>query len=704
MTASRAWEGGVPKAAPYMPSLQCGITPGVRPHPGSNMDHTESIRQIGRVVAEYRGRRGQVLTQDKLAELLSLTRTKIAHLEEGRELPPPDELSQVCRHLEIPEHLWLIATHPFYLSAMHFESLLSELIGRHADHTALDGIDQLQAVERIQTLFDGHLSEVQSHAQFNSVMVVYGERPTTKEFFSHYLGVEAFRDMDALTDKVRRFQSDAMRLYGNFRRAWTRMSRITPLSKELETLQPVSLHQFESRTPFASIREIPPDRLPQLGYIAVNRIKEQNRERSELAKYLVELSEAVDERGTADALQELPAKRRRRIQTLLRKFEIDGIELEHGLFSRIDAELLRAEAARIVPEQNDLIQIEETQKQGLQNLAAYLTEPYLDVYVATSMRDDADFISVNSFAKQLFSQDEVRKLHLRYFNPTQSWIGDRVSKGLVEALMLRRSRVTVYMAQKGDTFGKDSEASVALGQGKTVIVYVPRLFDHDSHIDSEQLFQMSDKVLDQELHRLKLDVEEGVDQKGKARLALQSQLRSVSDETMKRIVFNHWADFDLYGELVKIASENLKKACYAFLRAVRTSTTGAEAPDPDPTVKIEIADRLVAAAEAFESRARTFRDVHPLSLQVIVRSGVVNGILVTRSVQSCARVLRGVIENTLRTKVVPEEDNYRLVEQETQSTLRVVSRHQLLTNAFWTQYFEDSGRTVDDELLDARTI
>jgi len=101
-----------------------------------------------------------------------------------------------------------------------------------------------------------------------------------------------------------------------------------------------------------------------------------------------------------------------------------------------------------------------------QNLANYLSADYLDVYVATSMRTDADFISVNRFVRSLFSHDLIRPLKLRYFNPTQSWIDDRVAKGPVEALMLRRASMTIYMAQKDDTFGKDSEASVALGQGK----------------------------------------------------------------------------------------------------------------------------------------------------------------------------------------------------------------------------------------------
>lgn len=91
------------------------------------------------------------------------------------------------------------------------------------------------------------------------------------------------------------------------------------------------------------------------------------------------------------------------------------------------------------------------------------------------MRTEADFVSVSGFTDALFKHDELRPLKLRFFDPTQSWIEDRVAKGLVEALMLRRSSMTIYMAQKSDTFGKDSEASVALGQGKPVVVYVPKL-------------------------------------------------------------------------------------------------------------------------------------------------------------------------------------------------------------------------------------
>src|SRR6202035_3394250 len=76
---------------------------------------------------------------------------------------------------------------------------------------------------------------------------------------------------------------------------------------------------------------------------------------------------------------------------------------------------------------------------------------------------------------------QVRKLKLRYFDPTQSQCSYRIDKGLVEALMLKRARCTVYMVQESDTMGKDSELASTLAQGKPVIAYVPRIEDVEGH-------------------------------------------------------------------------------------------------------------------------------------------------------------------------------------------------------------------------------
>jgi hypothetical protein len=82
--------------------------------------------------------------------------------------------------------------------------------------------------------------------------------------------------------------------------------------------------------------------------------------------------------------------------------------------------------------------------------------------------------------------------------------------------------------------------------------------------------------------------------------------------------------------------------------------------------------------------------VHPLALQVILSSGVLNGILVSRSVDSCADLIRSLIRNSLELELVVDDLNYRLVEKSTGSTVRVISQHQLLKNAFATFYGQES--------------
>ena len=73
------------------------------------------------------------------------------------------------------------------------------------------------------------------------------------------------------------------------------------------------------------------------------------------------------------------------------------------------------------------------------------------------------------------------KLKLRYFDPTQSLCENRIDKGLVEGLMLKRASCTIYMAQEIDTMGKDSELAATLAQRKPVIAYVPYI-DIEKHI------------------------------------------------------------------------------------------------------------------------------------------------------------------------------------------------------------------------------
>ena len=135
--------------------------------------------------------------------------------------------------------------------------------------------------------------------------------------------------------------------------------------------------------------------------------------------------------------------------------------------------------------------------------------------------------------------------------------------------MLKRSSLTIYMAQKSDTFGKDSEASVALGQGKTVIVFVPKLSLGD--IDSERIWGLTRGDLE-----AKLTAEGGdddkepdptMDQDALASRLLAIRLSKLDDADLCMLARSHWADFDLYGEDHRIGPISLRRRYREWLDA-----------------------------------------------------------------------------------------------------------------------------------------
>jgi hypothetical protein len=111
---------------------------------------------------------------------------------------------------------------------------------------------------------------------------------------------------------------------------------------------------------------------------------------------------------------------------------------------------------------------------ALQNTKLYLSMvDELDVYVATSMRNREDFREVADFCKDVFSDQRLADLHVRYFDPTVSAAEGHEDKGLIECLMVKSAKALIYCAGRGDSYGKDAEAAMALSQGKPVILYCP---------------------------------------------------------------------------------------------------------------------------------------------------------------------------------------------------------------------------------------
>jgi hypothetical protein len=284
-------------------------------------------------------------------------------------------------------------------------------------------------------------------------------------------------------------------------------------------------------------------------------------------------------------------------------------------------------------------------KKGEYNNDTYLVSDYMDVYVATSMREKHEFILTYNFVKTLFEKDIIRDLNLRYFDPTQAYCEDRIDKGLTEALMLKIAACTIYLVQEKDTFGKDSELASTLAQGKPVIAYVP-------HGDKKY----ADKLL---------KIIENVNPKGKDKNKLILEYLSIFEPELAWIESNS----ELRDWINNPTKADSQKLLSLFYKAVE---------------------------EIYDSRAKTLQTRHPLGIQIELSSGIACGVLVVRDIDACAKLLRRVIINQMRFNIDPtpdahfalpiEKDTIKLVEEISGSVYRIMSKNQILSNTFWNLY------------------
>lgn len=635
-----------------------------------------SLRDFGRSVQAVR--RAKRLTQDELARRIGTSRTTIALLEQGRRSPDPATITAVTTELGLPAPTAFAPLDEQTSRLVDFEIALAELVGGDVSLGDIGGSTVELALECVGHLFtDDCKSDDHAFSTFNSALVFYRIPHVSRSFFTTFLTAQAFRSTDAFAVAVRGYQARAIRLFSTFAEAFDVLSRSDNVTVQLRPLEKHDLKSYQDRRQWTGITPIPTDRLPDLGYISAARVQLEAAERQSLSTFLSDIAKRI-RAGEPRALATTPEQTLRRMDTLLRKFDT---QLAHGVMSPLfapDADALEREAIRLAPRADqELARMAHTQSIAEKNLASYLTSDAIDVYVATSMRSDADYVSVTGFVTELFAHPDLHALNLRYFNPTQSWVEDRVAKGLVEALMLRRAAVCVYMAQKDDTFGKDSEASVALGQGKPVLVYVPKLLVPEVDVDTDVLGRKTPEEL-----RGLANVQRGAHDSDLDREALLAhlvteRLRGAPGDALARAVARCWADFDLYSEASRIDDAHARQLFRSFLDDVRRGSSESPADLREGLISV-----LVAVAMRFERRATIFRAVHPLALQVILSSGVLNGILVVRSVSQSAKLLRALIENDLETEFHVDELNYRLVESVSGSTLRVISRHPLLQSAF----------------------
>jgi hypothetical protein len=319
-------------------------------------------------------------------------------------------------------------------------------------------------------------SPVIDRERFNIVLSTWKFAPVGKPFFSYYFG-EKIDSIDVFIQGLQHFIKDALWHFGDIRRAYAVLAQFQNIGEYIETHK-FNLAEFQERLPWTLVENIAPTDRGFLGYVSGRRTYHQQEVLSLSEKILKEIDDHQQDYAKLSS-EEVEAK-------IAEKFNPEECqtlkELEHissvggiDLFSyaKMQDNLKKIETAK-VEIRKTIEKIEKLKKIGEQNQIHFLRNiEMIDVYVATSMRDDKEYIEMAEFVSRVFGDAVILPLNLRYFDPTLCYCESRIDKGVIECLLVRTAKVTIYCAQEGDTFGKDSELAATLCQGKPVIVYVP---------------------------------------------------------------------------------------------------------------------------------------------------------------------------------------------------------------------------------------
>lgn len=95
----------------------------------------------------------------------------------------------------------------------------------------------------------------------------------------------------------------------------------------------------------------------------------------------------------------------------------------------------------------------------------------------------------------------------------------------------------------------------------------------------------------------------------------------------------------------------------------------------------------------FEDHYEMFQKKHPLAMQCDLRTGVANGVMVARDIDTCGELLIRLFTNSVEFDIGDDDpNNHFLRERITGSRVRVITKNQLLTASFWNQYLGDDPR------------
>jgi len=495
-------------------------------------------------------------------------------------------------------------------------------------------------------------------SQFNELLLLVNKDRVSECFFEYFFGEDC--QVSTLPSGVEKFQKSAMLCYGNFIHAFRTLARIEhrhDLHCELGEFCRApgeAINRFQNRSEkLLDIDAIPKIDTPLVGYLSASEILAE----LERARYLRQQLAAMEELAGAnwDPFQEqvlanAGIPERSSLQGLLSRYRARFPD--HGVMAF--AEDLNGAIEHL--EQRDA-RVQQVRDSATRNQDIYLTWDHMDVYFATSMRKRWEYEDLFDFVHAVMNDEELTPLRLRYFDPTQAFTQNRVNKGLVESLMLKRARCTVYSVQDTDTLGKDSELAATLAQGKTVIAYVPTINVAQRR---QQLVQEDPGTIQERLRFVLYADDAFASSIPPEDLTFVREFRELETFEGRRV----WRSVPDEAEVGQLRAEY-----------------GGE---------IERLCGIIANSEAriYDRRARTLRNAHPLAIQVNLVTGVANGVLVVRNVPDCAALLRRVLTNSMDFQLVNQVNDrmWYLNEQISGCPFRVVTKDRKLTNCFWNFY------------------
>ena len=370
------------------------------------------------------------------------------------------------------------------------ETILQELSLFSIGGEGIGGWLTEQTDQRVFDRLDKISEEPLSLAQFNQLLGLGRQAPVSKDFFHYYWlesppkhtysvselpGFEprwvedsnAICSINHLAWGLSRLFIDGLLYFGNVRTAF----------RTLRTLNRMNLDHYFQRKRFDTdaikhrgdtlpLQMIPRDDRYLISEMACKSFGEGTESESEMREALKQaFHEHLQKGGGSVTFRrlltgDLPAIYLER-QTEF-EFSMDDV-LEESITSEVDFDQKFGSVAE---------KFFEARRSALYNTQMYLSMINdLDVYVATSMRKRDHFRDMARFCDEVFKDEKLAHLNLRYFDPTLSAAQGHEDKGLIECLMVKCAKVLVYCAGEQESYGKDAEAAMALSLGKPVIFH-----------------------------------------------------------------------------------------------------------------------------------------------------------------------------------------------------------------------------------------